>query len=162
MTGRKYVRSCLVLLAAPLLASRPSLAEAAPTSATEQGAVVDFARKAVVRALDYKQGDRESLIDAREDFTAGGWNEFMKRMDGWLDAKGAPLGSQSFTPTGDAVVTSQENGVIKLSIPGTLKQTQNKSSATYRVIVEVELSGNPIRIEHLEPTIRLGASATRK
>lgn len=154
------MRCCLVLLAAPLLVGSPRLAEAARTPATDQGAVADFAKKAVVRALDYKQGDRESLMDAREDFTAGGWSEFMKRLDSWLDAKGAPLGSQTFTPAGDAVVKSQENGVIRLSIPGTLKQTQNRSSTTYRVIVDVELSGKPMRIEHLEPTIRLGASTT--
>jgi hypothetical protein len=111
-----------------------------------------FAQKAVVLALDYKQGDRESLMDAQEDFTAAGWSEFMKRMDGWLDDKGAPLSSESFHSSGDTVVKSRENGIIHLSIPGTLKQSQNKSSTTYRVVVDVQLGGEPIRIEHLELT----------
>ncbi|MBZ5591119.1 MAG: hypothetical protein LAP39_02715 [Acidobacteriia bacterium] len=133
------------------------MAQSAPPSPTDQDAIVALAQKAVVRALDYKQGDRESLMDAQDDFTEGGWSEFMKRMDGWLDDKGAPLSSESFTPTGDAVVKSRDNGIIRLSISGTLKQTQNQSRTTYQVRVDVQLSGDPIRIEHLEP--KTGGSA---
>jgi hypothetical protein len=86
------------------------LVQAAPPQTTTQAAILEFAQKAVVRALDYSQGDRQSLMDAQDDFTPDGWREFMKRMDGWLDPKGAPLGSSSFTQSGDAVVTLQENG----------------------------------------------------
>ena len=150
------MRRCIVLLLALSVAS-PSVAQTAQPAATDEDAVVALAQKAVVRALDYKQGDRESLMDAKDDFTADGWSEFMKRMDGWLDDKGAPLGSQTFTAAGAAVVKSRENGVLHLSIPGTLNQSQNKSSTTYRVTVDVQLGGEPIRIEHLEPITGGGA-----
>src|SRR5271169_3738495 len=108
------MRLCLVFLGA-FLASSPRLIQAAPLFATDQDAAVAFAQKAVVRALDYNQGDRESLMDAKDDFTSGGWSEFMKRLNGWLDDKGAPLGGQSFTAAGDAEVKSQENGGLRLS-----------------------------------------------
>jgi hypothetical protein len=140
----------LVLLMA-LFVGIPSLARSAPPSAKDEDAIVASVQKAVVRALDYKQGDRASLMDAKPDFTTDGWKEFMKRMDGWLDAKGAPLGSQRFTPLGAAVVKSREDGVIHLSIPGTLEQRQNASRTTYRVTVDVQLVGSPMKIEHLEP-----------
>ncbi len=130
----------LVLLMA-LFVGIPSLARSAPPFAKDEDAIVASAQKAVVRALDYKQGDRASLMDAKPDFTADGWKEFMKRMDGWLDAKGAPLGSQRFTPLGTAVVKSREDGVIRLSIPGTLEQRQNASRATYRATVDIQLVG---------------------
>ena len=48
-------------------------------------------------------------MDAKPDFTADGWKEFMKRMDGWLDAKGAPVGSQLFTPLGERRGEEREN-----------------------------------------------------
>jgi hypothetical protein len=140
----------LVLLMA-LFVGIPSLARSAPPSAKDEDAIVASVQKAVVRALDYKQGDRASLMDAKPDFSADGWKEFMKRMDGWLDAKGAPLASQRFTPLGAAVVKSREDGVIRLSIPGTLEQRQNASRTTYRVTVDVQLVGSPMKIEHLEP-----------
>jgi hypothetical protein len=144
------MRHCMVMLMA-LLVGGPSFAQTAPQSATGEEAIVASAQKAVVRALDYKQGDRASLMDAKNDFTAGGWAEFMKRMDGWLDDKGAPLSSETFTPAGDAVVKSREDGVLHLNIPGTLEQRQNGSRTTYRVMVDVQMGRKPIRIEHLEP-----------
>src|SRR5262245_49103070 len=104
----------------------PRLSQAPPPQAKEQTAIVEFAQKATVRALDYNQGDPQSLIDAQNDFTADGWNEFMKRMEGWLDSNGAPLGSSNFMPSGDAVITDQENGLMHLTVPGVLKQSQNK------------------------------------
>ncbi len=74
----------------------------------------------------------------------------MQRMDGWLDDKGAPLGSETFTASGKAVIKSRENGVVLLSIPGTLEQRQNQSRITYRVRVDVRLIEDPVEIEHLE------------
>ena len=153
------MRYCIVFLIALFVCS-PRLAQSASTTETDEDSVVAFAKKVVVQALDYQQGDRESLMDAKDDFTEGGWSEFMKRMDGWLDDKGAALSSESFTPAGDTVVKSLDNGIIRLSIPGTLKQSQNKSSTTYRVVVDVQLSAEPRKIEHLE--IRRGAGTLRR
>jgi hypothetical protein len=114
-----------------------------------------FVRTAVARALNYNQGDRPSLVDAQDDFTTDAWREFMRRMDGWLDENGAPLGNSSFTATGDAIIKGYDLGVMHLTIPGTLKQSQNQSSTTYQVLVDVQVSGIPPKITHLEPTVRL-------
>jgi len=51
----------LVLLMA-LFVGIPSLARSAPPSAKDEDAIVASVQKAVVRALDYKQGDRASLM----------------------------------------------------------------------------------------------------
>ncbi len=98
-----------------------------------------------------------SLTDAQEDFTVEGWAELMKWLNGFIDDKGAPTGSSQFTATGETIVRSSENGVIRLAIPGTLKQqTQNPyggiSTTTYRVLVDVQVGGTPLKIEHLKTT----------
>jgi hypothetical protein len=135
---------------------------AAPLS-SDRAAIVDFAQKAAVRALDYNQGDRDSVMDAQEDFTPDGWREFMKWLNGWLDDKGAPLGSSHFSPTSDAVVKSEEDGVARLTIPGTLKQLSRNEhggviGATYRAVIEIKAGGNPVKILHLKATTCGGAS----
>jgi hypothetical protein len=144
----------LIILSIALV-SIPRFAETAPLQANDTAAVIDSVQKAVVRALNYSQGDRQSLIDAQDDFTADGWREFMKRMEGFLDSKGAPLGSSSFMPSGNAVITDQQNGVIHLMVPGVLKQSQNQSATTYRLMVDVRIAGNPVKITHLEPIVKL-------
>jgi hypothetical protein len=121
-------------------------------AATEQTAAIEFVQKAAPRALDYVQGNRESLMDAEEDFTPDGWREFMKWLAGFLDDKGAPTGSSLFTATGAAVVKSIGNDAIRLAIPGTLKQSAygGLSRTTYQVTVDVEVNGNPLKIRHLQ------------
>jgi len=160
--GGKVMRICLLYLMTFLVCSaRPAQSILAFATDADQKSVADFAQTAAVRALDYKQGDRASLMDAEKDFTAKGWSEFMKRLQGWLDDKGAPLGSSLFTPTADAVMKGEGNGVVHVTIPGTLKQSQNKSSTTYRVVVEVALAGKPMKIELLEVrTCGGGSTAT--
>ena len=137
------------------LAVIPRLVQAAPLQAKEQAAIIEFAQTAVARALDYSQGDRQSLVEAQDDFTVDGWREFMKWMEGWLDSKGTPLSSSSFMASGDAAITNQENGLIHLTVPGVLKQSQNKSSTTYRVVVDVLVNRSPLKITHLEPVVYL-------
>src|SRR5262245_45275331 len=144
---------CFVLLSI-ILAGILQPAQAVPLEAKDQAAI-KFAQQAVVRALDYSQGDRWSLIDARDDFTEEGWREFMKRMEGWLDSSEIPTSSSSFVPSGDAVVLGQENGRIHLTIPGTLQQRQNNSSTTYRLVVDVLVSVDPAKIAHMEPILQI-------
>jgi len=144
----------LVILSIALV-SVPRFAQAVPLQAKDNGAIIDFVQRAVVRALDYSQGDRQSLIDAQDDFTADGWREFMKRTEGWLDSKGAPLGTSSFMPSGDAVITDQENGLMHLIVPGVLTQSQNQSVTTYRVVIDVRMNANPVKIAHLEPIVQM-------
>ena len=124
-------------------------AQTAPTKQTE--AIVEVAKKAAVHSLSFTQGDLASLTAARPDFTPEGWSEFMNHMNGFLDAKGAPTFSSDFTPSGDAVVIAEENGVIHFKVPGTLTQTQNKSRTTYdHAAIDVKAAGKPIKISHLE------------
>jgi hypothetical protein len=136
------------------LVSVPRLTEAAPLQAKEPAAIIEFVQKAVIRALDYRQGDRQSLIDAEDDFTADGWREFMKRMEGWLDSTGAPLGTSSFMPSGNTVITDQENGLMHLIVPGVLRQSENRSVTTYRLEIDVRMNANQ-KIAHLEPIVRI-------
>ena len=87
-----------VLLTTPVLAQTP-----APDADQAVGAV----QKAVVRALNFGQGDLERLRGARADFTPAGWTAFMKHLDGFLDAKGAPAYTSSFAPSGGpTIITS--------------------------------------------------------
>jgi hypothetical protein len=64
-------------------------------STSDRTTATAFARNAAVKALTYSQGDRPSLMDAETDFTTEGWREFMSRMVGFVDAKGAPEGGSS-------------------------------------------------------------------
>lgn len=130
----------------------------------DQSAIVAFTQKAVAGALDYDQGNRGSLMDAQGDFTSDGWREFMQWLQGYIDDKGAPTGSSLFTPTGDPAVKQQENGMTRLRIAGTLKQESKNayggiSRATYRVVIDVQTGGDPLKIEHLKTIMCGGASA---
>ena len=157
------MRNSLVVLTVALLLGSPGWIACVLAATTDQASALEFAQKAVVRVLDYDQGNRESLMDAQDDFTPEGWREFMKWLNGYLDEKGAPLGSSHFTPTGDPVVKRQENGVTALEIPGVLKQESKNARGgifrtTYRATIEVQVGGNPLKIEHLKTTTCGGAS----
>ena len=148
------VRYFIVFIGVSLLGG-PAPVQAVPQSTTDQAAILNSAQGAVARALNYDQGDSRSLIDAENDFTVDGWREFMKRMDGWLDDKGAPQGSSHFTSMGETVVKIQQNGVVRLIIPGVLKQEVKNayggiSSSTYRVVIDVQAVSNPFKIVQLE------------
>ena len=65
------------------------------------------------------------------------------------------MGSSLFTGAGDVVVKSAENGVTRLTIPGTLKQQSKNaygglSTTTYRVMVNLQVGGSPLKVQHLE------------
>jgi hypothetical protein len=134
-----------------LFVCSPILAQSTSSGTTAE---VNVVKKAALRALNFKQGNLASLADARDDFTPAGWNEFLKRLDGFLDEKGAPTFTSSFVPSADAVMEN-ENGVIRLRIPDTLIQRHDNSSTTYKLEVNVEASTNPVKIERLEQIIRL-------
>lgn len=152
---KRYFRTCYFLVLIAMLA--------AAGSALGQGSIVSFAQSGVSRALNYVQGDSKSLVDAKDDFTSAGWIEFMKRMDGWLDEKGAPKGSSLFTSTGDVVVKSAASGETRVIISGVLKQeTKNAyggiSTTTYRIVADVLVGGSPLKILHLETRTCGGAT----
>jgi hypothetical protein len=136
----------LALLA--LLIAAPALAQTPPPPDS-----VEAVQNAVVRALNFNRGNLPRLQGSRPDFTSDGWTAFMKHLDGFLDPSGAPTYTSSFTPSGAARVVSQGDGALDLVIPGTLKQTQNTSSTTYPIVVEVKARGKPLKIDHLKQTI---------
>ena len=141
VTRRIALLLLALLIATPVPAQTPS----------SEG--VASVQKAVLRALNFGQGDLERLSDARPDFTPAGWAAFLKHLEGFLDAGGAPMYTSSFTPTGEARIVSQADGALDLVIPGTLKQTQNTSSTTYPIVVQVKARGKPLKIDHLKQTI---------
>ena len=147
----------LVMFFLAVLAS-VSLFTQGQTADTDQALMIAFAQKAAVRAVDCRQGDAESLTDAQSDFTPDGWKDFMKHMEGWLDAKGAPTFTATFSPSRNAVLVDQKDGIAQLRIPGTLKQTQNHSSTTYKAALEVYVSGTPMKIQRLEQIMCVGTS----
>jgi hypothetical protein len=161
--GEKAMRNSFIVLIVAVCLCGPRWVQSASVPPTNQTVIVDFTQKAVARALDYDQGNRGSLMDAQDDFTSDGWREFMQWLQGYLDDKGAPTGSSRFTSTGDPIVKHQENGVTRLTIPGTLKQESKNahggiSRAIYRVAIDVRVGGDPLKIQHLKARICGGAS----
>ena len=155
------LRSAVFLVAA--LLSAISLNAQSPTSAAPSAkdqAAADFAEKAGVRALTFREGDLASLTDAKDDFAPAAWRDFLKQFEGFLDAKGAPQYTSEFAPSGPAVIVrnENENGVVRLTIPGKLTQSHLKSRMVYRVKIDVQVSGTPPKIVHLKPIIYIGAS----
>jgi hypothetical protein len=153
--GQTAMRNCCVVLVTAFFLGGLAWAQSGSVATTDRATMVDFAKRAVAQALDYNQGDRKSLMDAQDDFTPEGWHEFMKWLDGFVDDKGAPTGSSLFIATGEPAPKSQENGAIRLAIPGTLKQQSKNAhgglfTTTYRVMVDVELGRNPLKIQHLK------------
>jgi hypothetical protein len=146
----------IVLLGAVLLIN-PVLAQ---TPAPDADQVVGAVQKAVVRALNFGQGDLERLRGARSEFTPVGWTAFMKHLDGFLDANGAPAYTSSFVPSGGPTIISQGDGVLQLTMTGTLKQTQNTMSTTYPIVVEVRAVGKPLKIDYMKQSICGGRTAT--
>jgi hypothetical protein len=141
-----------------LLSSIPLFAEIPLQIHPNEAAVVARAQEAAVRALNFHQGDVGGFTHARADFSPDGWKAFMKHMEGWLDQKGAPTFSSSFVPSRDAAVVGNENGIVHLRIPGTLKHIQNQSSTTYRAAIDVHVGGTPMKIQLLEQVVCAGAS----
>lgn len=115
----------------------------------------------VVAALSFQQGDLASFNRAHDNFTSKGWDEFIKTMQGFLDLNGAPTFTSMFVPAGPAVITNQQNGTISAKIPGTLTQTHDKSTTTYRIRVEVQTVGTPPKIDHLKQITCFGAAAAK-
>jgi hypothetical protein len=148
-----------VLLGAVFLAT-PALAQTRAAPDADQAAAAGAVQKAVVRALNFSQGDLEHLKAMSADFTPEGWKEFMKHLGGFLDDKGAPIFTSSFVQSGGPTIISQGDGVLQLTLTGTLKQTQKAMSTTYPIAVEVRAVGTPLKIEHLKQSICGGRTAT--
>jgi hypothetical protein len=117
--------------------------------------------KTVVAALNFQQDDLASFNRTHHNFTQQGWDEFIKKMQGFLEPNGAPTFTSKFVPAGPTAIISQENGTISAKLPGTLTQTHDKSNTTYRLRVEVQTIGTPPKINHLEQITCSRASAAK-
>lgn len=146
----------MLTLLVTLLAGVPFFAQ--DCTAPGQTAVVAFSQKVALQAVTFHAGDAEHFARVRADFTTEGWKDFMKHMDGYLDGKGAPTFDSSFIPSANARVLDEKNGMIHIRIPGTLKQRNGASSATYRAALDVRAGGNPIKIARLEQIMCVGTS----
>ena len=125
---------------------------------------IQHAESAALKALDFAQGNLANLVDAKGDFTAKGWDEFMKRLEGWLDPDGAPKFSSRFTPSGDALDVHEERGVLYLTVPGVLRQEVRNahggvSATAYRAEVDVQFAEKQLKIERLTQRTCGGAKA---
>ena len=92
------------------------------------------------------QGDAESLKKAKAQFTEVGLRRLEGQLIGFIDEKGAPTFSQTFTPLRELSVTRIEGGVIKANLLGTQKQTSGTSTTTYNGIIEIELDEKTLKI----------------
>jgi len=145
-------------LGAPALRA---VAQTATADSAAKSAKVAFAERVAVRALRFAEHDARGLAASRSDFTDSAWASFMKQFDGFLDATGAPQFSSIFTPAGPAVVVGGREGAVHVKIPGDLIQTSRVTRATYRVAVDVEVSGAPLKVQRLAWTTCVGESAKR-
>ncbi|HEY6128800.1 MAG TPA: hypothetical protein VIW23_11510 [Candidatus Acidoferrum sp.] len=125
---------------------------------TDQDTIVAFAHKAAVRAVNFHDGDAESLAHSRADFSPEGWKDFMKHMEGFIDSKGAPTFTSYFIPSANARVLGEKDGIVHFRIPGILKQTSKASSTTYKAALEVHAGGSPIKITRLQQIMCASAS----
>ena len=120
--------------------------------------MIDFAKRSAVSAVNFKQGDLVGFNNARADFTTEGWNDFIHHNEGFLDQNGAPTFTSRFVATADARTLADENGRLHLRIPGTLTQSNNIGTTTYRAALDVIVGGTPTKIEKLKQLTCAGSS----
>ncbi len=140
-----FLRSILVAFA---------IEGAASAQVNEFDAQTRFAESVVVDALDFRQGDLPSLVDAEHLFTPPGWADFVKRLAGYVDAQGAATFTSTFTPTGPAVATKQNKESLIVTVPGVLKHERRSapgeaSTASYRAEIDITVSPRPFKIDLL-------------
>jgi hypothetical protein len=149
-----FVAAVTYVVAAPR-----AVAQTAAADTAAQSAKVAFAERVAVRALRFAERDANGFAASRSDFTDSAWSSFLKQFDGFLDTTGAPQFSSLFTPAGPAVVVGGKAGIVHVKIPGDLMQTSRASRTTYRVAVDVEVSGVPLKVQRLGWTTCAGESA---
>ena len=159
-------RQLLVLLITILITIFPLCAQSSSPEKNDEAAIVAAAQAAAVRTVNFREGDAQGWKRSRTDFTPEGWTDFVKHMQGFLDAKGAPIFNSSFVASRDAVVVDNDNGVVHFRIPGTLTQAHNASKTTYKAALDVHVlrdqlndGGQAIKITRLEQ-ITCGGSST--
>ena len=152
--------SAIVVCATIILCSP----EAGQRATADQAAVVASAQKIAVAAVTFREGDAAGFNRARPNFTSEGWQDFVRRMAGYIDKNGAPTFTSDFVPARDAVFLGEKDGVLLLRIPGTLTQSNKLGRTTYRAALEVDVildsssSDTPIKVRRLEQITCAGQS----
>jgi len=147
----------VVLLASAVLSSM----QAAPPATADQMALMSTAQGLAVAAVTFREGDAAGFNRARSNFTADGWNDFLKHTQGFLDQRGAPTFTSTFVALHDARFLSEKDGVVVLRIPGTLTQSNNLGRTEYRAALEVHAirdSSGAVKIQQLQQVTCVGAS----
>lgn len=121
------------------------------------------AQKIAIVALNFRQGDANGFNRARANFTLNGWKEFVKHMEGYLDAEGSPTFTSTFVATRAARMLDDKDGVIHFRIPGTMTQNNRLGKTTYqRFAIEVyavrDQTERRIKIQRLEQITCLDSS----
>ena len=145
------MRRFAVLVFATFLTAQSMAQESAP----DQTQLVQEATTISLRALQFTQRDLASLLDAKSQFTTAGWAEFMKKLEGWQDEKGAATFSSRLVPSGPALDVRRHDGVVDLTIPGVLEQESRNayggvSTARYRAEVDVQFDEGSRKVVHLK------------
>ncbi len=152
-----------------MLAVAGCAAQTEAPSQADQARIVRWSEDAAVAALKFRMGDLRSFNRAQPDFTPEGWKAYVKHMDGYLDRKGAPTFTSSFTPSGPPRVLDESDGVVHFRVPGTLIQTNRVGRTTYRAAIEVYAlrdlmidGGESVKIQRLEQITCIGDSEACK
>ena len=157
---------CYMRIVAALFVCVTCAAQDATPTKLHQSKAVAIAQEAAIAALTFRQGDASSFARARDNFTSEGWKDFKKRMEGFLDEKGAPMFSSSFVATHDATLLDEKDDVLHLRIPGRLTQSSNLGKTEYRAAIEVYVvqsqngGEKPIKIQRMEQITCAGTSTS--
>jgi hypothetical protein len=151
--------SCSAILLLALVFGTGSLLAQAPSTVADQQGIINSVQTAAIQAVNFRQGDIDGFTRARANFTPDGWADYLKRMQGFLDANGAPTFTSSFVPSGNVTILGAANEIIHIRVPGTLVQSNNVAKTTYRAALEIQAGGNPVRIEQLKQITCFGESS---
>ena len=99
---RRQIAIFIVMLLAVFFAAKATFAQHKTPEIVDESAIVAKAQQITMQALNFQEGDVQAFTKPRAQFTAEGWAAFMKHMDRWLEAKGAPKFTSIFTPTGES------------------------------------------------------------
>ena len=124
---------------------------------------IQTAQRIAVAVLNFRQGDATGFNRSRANFTDAGWKDFIKQMQGFLDAKGAPTFTSTFVAAREARMLDEKDGVIHFRIPGTMTQSNQLGKTTYpRFALEVyavrDSTGRTTKIQRLEQITCHGTS----
>ena len=149
MVGERHM--CVPRAVVVVLLSLACFAQNQDQARSDQ--TIELAQKAALAAVNFQQGDAAGFARARTSFTDEGWKKFLKLMQPFLDAKGAPTFTSHFVAARDARIVSETDSVLRLRIPGKLTQSNQHGTTTYnRAALEISVRRNqtPVKIETLE------------